>query len=193
MDDVQWLRIPLSFLSSILNVIMRTDSGPSIKYTNPSVLNLNRSVRFWDVIWLVFFCFLFSILSVLPTDFADVQLLGDTCAVSPGAYGPLLYLKGVEGARGGGHWTRIGLSEGLNHDIGSNMHPEPSRVAQRMLSLPGHTLGVPNQSSSKSSSRTLRSVGRTPPWITRSRIPSGCLTKMHHDEFRLQSHNYIPG
>lgn len=35
--------------------------------------------------------------------------------------------------------NRIGLREGLNHNAGSNMHPEPSRVAQRSLSLPGHT------------------------------------------------------
>ena len=68
------------------------------------------------------------------------------------------------------------------------MHHEPSRVAQGLLGLPGHPLGVPNQSSSTCFLKVSRSVERTPPWITRL-----VLTEMHQDEFRPQSPSRIPG
>lgn len=68
------------------------------------------------------------------------------------------------------------------------MHHEPSRVVQGLLSLPGHPLGVPNQSSLRCFLKVSRLVERTPPWITRL-----VLTEMHQDEFRPQSRSCIPG
>lgn len=59
------------------------------------------------------------ILCVLKTELADVHLLKDTCALSPGTQGPAALLNGAWGV-GVGSMDRIGLREGWNHAPGSN-------------------------------------------------------------------------
>lgn len=94
---------------------------------------------------------------------------------------PLLYLSGAWGLVWD-RWTGLACEKVGTTLPGRGMHHEPSRVVQRLLSLPGHTLGVPNQSSSRFFLRKSPSVERTPPWITLV-----VLTEMHHDEFRPPS------